>query len=118
MSNSPARTAAQALWHDRVARVSLGLAIALNLLLFALVLLAKQSLDEALAASSAGPTGGRHEALIVPIIGLVAWIVGGGLGAFYHNVRDEAPIAYIIWGAVVLIELATWVAVLNLIIDL
>jgi hypothetical protein len=115
MSNTSTETAGQALWQDRIAQISLGLAVVLNLLLFVLVLLARQRLDEAIAASNGG---GPFNVLMLPIIGLVAWIVGGVLGYFFYTVRDEPPIAYIIWGTVVLIELATWVPAVALIINL
>lgn len=95
--------------------MSLGLAIVLNVILFALILIANRQLEEAIANTpEAGPL---TNALILPVIGLVAWLVGGALGAFFYFARNEAPIAYIVWGAVVLIELATWVPALALMID-
>jgi hypothetical protein len=113
-------TAGPAIWRDKAAQISLGLAVVLNLLLFVLVLLTHQQLEDAVTAAeaAAGPgTGGQYSTLILPIIGLASWLSGGALGAYYYRWRVEAPIAYIIWGAVVLIEVATWVPVLTLIVN-
>ena len=123
MSESATQTAGPAFWQDRATQISLGLAIALNLLLFALVLLANQQLEEAVAGAvnisdGADRFAAPANALILPIIGLLSWLIGGVLAYFYFSVRDEAPMATIIWGAVILIEVATWVPVLNLLIDL
>jgi Mn2+/Fe2+ NRAMP family transporter len=101
-----------------LARISLGLAIALNLLLFVVILFARPGLDEAITLSNAVPGEAAYDALILPIIGIAGWVVGGALGLFYYNARDEAPMAYIIWGTVVLIELATWVPAITLIFGL
>lgn len=118
MSNSSTEAVRQPIWQDRSAQISLGLAIILNLILFLLVLLAYQQLNEAAANSAAPNAGGSFNVLILPIIGLASWVVGGALGAFYYNVRDDAPMANIIWAAVVLIGLATWVPALSLILNL
>ena len=119
MSNSATETAGRPIWRDRTAQISLGVAIVLNLFLFILVLLAYRPLNQAasdLSATANAPnTGGSFNVLILPIIGLVSWLAGGGLGAYYYNRRADAPMAYIIWAAVALIGLATWVPALSLI---
>lgn len=127
MSNSITKTAQQPIWRDRAARIGLGLAVSLNLLLFVLVLLTYQQLNEAMASASGisgavdgtiAPNAGQpFNVLILPIIGLVSWLVGLALGAFYYNARKDRPMAYIVWAAVVLIGLATWVPILSLIFD-
>lgn len=115
MSNMATETTKPNIRQDRVARISLGSAIALNLILFALVLLANQQLSDAIAGA---PDVGRPpNAYVLPVIGLVAWLVGGALGAIFFIARDEAAIAYIIWGSTVLIQLATWVPALALLIN-
>jgi hypothetical protein len=132
MSNSATEKVGQPLWQDRAAQVSLGLAILLNLILFLVVFLAHQQLNEAVTAGSvaaggisgavdpapAPNAGAPFNVLILPIIGLVSWIVGGALGAYYYSPRTDAPMAYIVWAAVALIGLATWVPVLSLILKL
>ena len=54
MSNSTTETARQPIWRDRGARLSLGLAVILNLLLFVIVLLTRQQLNEADCVSAGG----------------------------------------------------------------
>ncbi|HSG16894.1 MAG TPA: hypothetical protein VLE70_11315 [Anaerolineae bacterium] len=123
MVNSTTPPAGRALWHDRAAQGTLGLAIVLNILLFILVFVAADRLADAVAVSgsssgSADRFGAPSNALILPIIGLVAWLSAGALGCFYYVARSQRPIAYTIWGAIVLIELATWVPVLALLLNL
>lgn len=128
MSNSTTKTVWQPIWRDRAARIGLGLAVILNLLLFVMVLLTHQQLSEAMASAgdisdaidgTIAPNAGQpFNVLILPIIGLVSWLVGLALGAFYYNVRKDPPMAYIVWAAVVLVDLATWVPALSLIFDL
>lgn len=98
---------------DRVAQLTLGLAILLNMALFAFVLLANRRLAQAIADSATAPPS----VFILPVIGLVAWLLAGVLGYYYYAIRDETPVAYIVWGATVLIQLATWVPALSLITD-
>ena len=119
MSDSLTETANKAFWRQRATQIGLGLSIALNLLLSALVLLTSQQLEQAIAgATGVDSFGAPSNALILPVIGLVSWVIGGALAYFYVSLRNEAPMATIIWGTVILIELATWVPVLNLLIDL
>jgi len=121
MSESPTETYSPVFWRDRATQISLGLAIALNLLLFILVLATNRQLEEAIAgriSGGAGRFGAPSSALILPIIGLVSWLIGGALAYFYFKGRNEASMAVIIWGTVVLIELATWEPILNLLTDL
>jgi uncharacterized membrane protein len=60
-------------------------------------------------------TGSPFGLLILPLIGLIAWILAALIGYYYHQVRRDEPVAYIVWGATVLIEVATWVGLLNLV---
>lgn len=122
MSDSTTGAAVKAPWQDRTAQVTFLLAVALNLLLFILVLLAREPLEQGITTAGGDrfgtPVGDPYSALILPIIGLIAWLAGGLLGYFYYKVRDEAPVAYIVWGAVVVIELATWAPAISLIINI
>ena len=120
MANSTTTGSGRAIWQDRAAQATLSLAIVLNIALFALVFVTNDQLSEAIAGSagvsgSGDPFSSPSSALILPIIGLVSWLLAGALGLFYYTTRDQASIAYTIWGAAVLIELATWVPVLGLI---
>lgn len=123
MANSTVPGTGQAVWQDRAAQATLGLAIVLNIVLFVLVFLTYDQLTETIAGSgglsgSDDRFGSPANALILPIIGLVSWLLAGALGLFYYTARDQASIAYTIWGTVVLIELATWVPILSLIIGI
>jgi hypothetical protein len=120
MANSTTPGTGRTIWQDRAALATLGLAVALNILLFVLVFLTYDQTTEAIArnadaAGSGDRFGSPSSAFILPIIGLVSWLLAGGLGLFYYTIRDQVSIAYTIWGVVVLIELATWVPVLSLI---
>jgi hypothetical protein len=132
MSNSATEATDRPILKDRAAQISLGLAIILNLFLFLLIILAYQRLNEAVAAYSVavGDTaaavdlsatpnaGGPFNVLVLPIIGLVGWLVGGVVGAYYYSARADAPMAYIVWASAVLIGLATWLPALSLIMNL
>lgn len=119
MANSTAPPAGRAIWRDRVTQGTLGLAIILNILLFILVVLTAGRLADAITASGGMDRfGAPSNALILPIIGLIAWLSGGALGYFYYQARGQKSIAYSIWCAIVLVELATWVPVLALLLNL
>ena len=122
MADSTEPLNGRALWRDRGAQVTLGLAVVLNILLFLLVILTNDRLAESIANSgtklgSVDRFGPPSSAIILPVIGLITWLLAGALGFFYYAVRDEASIAYTVWGASALVVLATWVPVLGLIFD-
>jgi hypothetical protein len=120
MANTTAPKNARVIWQDRLAQLTLGLTIVLNMALFILVFLTYDQLTEAIAGSVASDDrfGLPSSALILPVIGLVSWLLAGALGFFYHARRDQASIAYTVWGAAGLIQLAVWVPVLRLIISM
>jgi uncharacterized membrane protein len=51
---------------------------------------------------------------ILPLIGLIAWLTAALLGWYFHQVRGEKPVAYVLWGTTVAIQLAAWLALVNL----
>ena len=123
MANSTAQPAGQAIWHDRAALGTLGLAIILNVVLFVLAFVASDRLADAIAVSggisgNVDRFGAPSNAFVLPIIGFITWLSAGALGYFYYSARGEKSIAYTIWGAIVLIELATWVPALALLLNL
>ena len=123
MANSTSSSTGRPVWQDQATQGTLGPAVILNLLLFILVLVAYDRLADAIAASggSSGSVdrfGAPSNAVILPIIGLIAWVSAGALGYFFYSARDEKTIAYTVWGAIILIELATWVPVLALLLNL
>jgi hypothetical protein len=117
MANSTAPETSRAIRRDRTAQATLGLAIVLNILLFVLVFLTYDQLTESMAGSVGGSQrfSSPSSAFILPIIGLVSWLSAGILGFFFYSTRDQATIAYTIWGVAVLIQLATWVPIVNLV---
>ncbi len=107
------------IWRDRLAQICLALALFLNGLLFAFLtgVMGRLPSEIALHFDEFGqgdrfgsPTG----LFVLPVIGLIAWVVSGLLGWFFYEVRREKPVAYIVWSTTVVIELATWVAIIGL----
>ncbi len=107
------------IWRDRVLQVSLGLAIFLNGLLFAFLsaILGRLPAEMALHFDKDAQVdryGSPAGLLISPLVGFIAWIAACILGWLFYQERREKPIAYIIGGATVVIEIATWIAVIGL----
>ena len=50
---------------------------------------------------------------VLPVIGLLAWIVNGIWGWIFYQQDQKMP-AYLLWGTAVIIQLAVWGAVLGL----
>jgi len=108
------------IWPDRKALILVGASVILNLLLFAVLSVINSRLPEQvpLHFSRFGVvdrTGSPSGLFILPLIGLVAWIAALVAGWFFYYPRHEKPVAYIIWGVTVVIEIAAWIAVLGLI---
>jgi hypothetical protein len=108
------------IWPDRKALILVGTSVILNLLLFAVLSVIYSRLPEQvpLHFSRFGVidrSGSPSELFILPLIGLVAWIAALVAGWFFYYLRHEKPVAYIIWGITVVIEVAAWIAVLGLI---
>ncbi len=108
------------IWRDRTALLLASAPVILNITLFAFLATAYSRLPEevplhynqvGIIDRSGSPAG----LFILPLIGLVAWTTTGLIGWFYYAVRLERPVAYIVWGITVVIEVAVWVALLGLI---
>jgi len=118
MAKSTAPTTLRTVTQDRAAQFTIGPAILLNILLFILVLLSHDRLVETMTASNnAGQFSSPSSAFVLPIIGAVAWLLTSALGYYYYGIRDEAPVATIVWGTAIVIQLATWVPIMSLIIN-
>ncbi len=50
---------------------------------------------------------------VLPVIGLIAWIVNSVWGWIFYQQNQKVP-AYLLWGTAVIVQLAVWGAVLNL----
>jgi uncharacterized membrane protein len=107
------------IWRDRVMQFSMGAAIVLNVALFAVVAAQFGRLPDEVPLHFDGPGqvdrfGSPAGLYVLPLIGLITWLTAALLGWFFHQVRDEKPVAYIVWGTTVAIQLATWLAIINL----
>ena len=51
---------------------------------------------------------------VLPLLGLLAWLSNGAIGWAVYQAQGEKAIAYLLWGAAVLVQLVTWIAVLLL----
>jgi hypothetical protein len=107
------------IWHDRVVQICLGLAVLLNGLLFAYLsfIVGRLPSEVALHFDEFGVVdrfGSPAGLFVLPLVGLIAWVAAGTLGWFFYQVRGEKPIGYIVWGTIVIIELATWIALAGL----
>jgi hypothetical protein len=107
-------------WPERRSLFLIGAAVALNLTLFAFLSVIYNQLpaEVPLHFSQIGivdRVGSPSGLFILPLIGLIAWIAAVILGWFFYFLRHEKPVAYIVWGITVVIELATWIAVVSLI---
>ncbi len=51
--------------------------------------------------------------LVMLVIGLIAWIVNSIWGWIFYQQDQKVP-AYLLWGTAVIVQLAVWGAVLNL----
>lgn len=107
------------IWGDRVMQFCLGASIILNVALFALIAAQFGRLPDEVPLHFDGlgqvdRYGSPAGLYILPLIGLLAWLTAALLGWYFHQVRDEKPVAYILWGATVAIQLAAWLAIINL----
>jgi hypothetical protein len=48
------------------------------------------------------------------VAGFLGWLINGVIGALFYQVVQNRPVAFIIWGAAVLLQIATWVALFGL----
>jgi hypothetical protein len=86
------------IWRDRLAHLLLALGLGGNLILFAYLCWRYPS---------------RADIFKLPVIGLVALIVNSSLGVLIHS-RQRAG-AYLLWGGVIVVQLLSWLAALNII---
>jgi hypothetical protein len=108
------------MWQDRPLRRLYGLSLALSVLLMLALLLAASWLPEevSLHFSVSGPvdrTGPAAGLLTLPIIGLLCWLLAVALAWNYLVRAGERPIAMLLGGAAVAVQLAAWAAAVQLI---
>ena len=106
-------------WRDRVMQFCMGASIILNVALFAVIAAQIGRLPDQVPLHFDGlgqvdRLGSPAGLYLLPLIGLISWLSAALLGWYFHQVREEKPVAYILWGATVAIQLATWLAIINL----
>jgi hypothetical protein len=108
------------IWPDRGALLLVGASVVLNLALFAFLSVIYGRLPEEVPLhfgeiGIVDRYGSPSGLFVLPLIGLVTWVAAIILGWFFYFPRHEKPVAYIVWGITLVIELATWVAVVGLV---
>ncbi len=107
---------------DRVSQTMIMIAILSNLALFGFLVAMMGQLQSEVplhfdASGAIDLFGSPADLLLLPIIGLIAWSLALALGGYYYFLEEEASFAQIIWGATGAIEIATWLAVIFLLIQ-
>lgn len=107
------------IWQDRLAHIIVATAASLNGLLFAYLCAIYGRLPRLIPLhfdehGFADRVEAPASLFVLPLVGLIAWLVNGALGWYFYHWRDEQPLAFIMWGATILVQLATWAAVLGL----
>lgn len=107
------------IWRDRRAQSMLATAVSLNGLLFAYLCTAYGRLPASvpLHFSQTGAVdrvGTPANLFLLPLIGLLSWLINSVLGWFFYQLRHEPPLALVLWGAAIVVQIATWTAVLGL----
>lgn len=102
------------LWHDRLGRTLIALAVIFNLLLYIFLLARFNDVSPILRIhfnkfGQVDRTGERGELLLLPFIGLLALAGNTLLGAFVH-LRERIP-AYLLYASAILIQALTAIAV-------
>ena len=52
--------------------------------------------------------------LLLPLLGLAFWLLNWVLGLVFYHLRENRPVAYVIWLTSLVLQLASWVALLEL----
>jgi len=107
------------LWRDALARSLLFLGIALPLVLLGFLGLRAGSLPT-LVPFGFDPLGNPDSLvppgrlLLLPLIGVLCWAINLGLGSTFYRRGTDRPLAYVLWGIAVAVDLLLWAAALSL----
>jgi hypothetical protein len=107
------------IWGDRAAYMLQSVSILLNGALFAYLTLIYGRLpaETALHLDSSGMvsrTGSPLALFILPLIGLVAWLLNGFLAWLLYHFFLDRSVALIVWAATIVIQVTIWIAALTL----
>jgi hypothetical protein len=116
----PSTTVKEAIRTDRAAQVTLALAAVLNALLFIYLAVQFGRLPAELPlhfnrlgqVDRIGPPAGLF---VLPLAGLLTLLINGVVGWWFYLGRKERPVALVLWGAAVVVQVAAWAAVFGLI---
>ena len=108
------------IWRERSVLALLGGAVGLNLLLFGLLstLYSRLPNPTPLHFDARGVVdrwGSPAGLFVLPVAGLLAWLINGVVGALFYRHSENRPVAFVIWAAAVLLQVATWAALWGLI---
>lgn len=101
------------LWWDRLAHGLWGSAVLLNGLLFfyLCVIYGRLPISVPLHFNALGlpdRMGTPANLFVLPLVGLITWLVNGVVGVFFYQWQQERPLALICWGTAVFIQLVVW----------
>ncbi len=101
------------LWRDRLAHGLWGSAVLLNALLFFYLcaIYGRLPISVPLHFNALGlpdRMGTPANLFMLPLIGLITWLVNGVVGVFFYQWQQERPLALICWGTAVVIQLVAW----------
>jgi hypothetical protein len=107
------------LWQEGGMRLIITLAGILNFALFAYLCAIYSRLPATVPLHFDGSgvvdrIGNPIGLFVLPLLGLLAWLANGALGWAVYQIQGEKPIAYLLWGSAVLVQLVTWIAVIVL----
>jgi hypothetical protein len=107
------------IWGDRAAYLLQGVSILLNGALFGYLTLIYGRLpaETVLHLDSSGMvsrTGSPQALFMLPLIGLVAWLINGFLGWLLYHFFLDRSVALIVWAATTVIQVTIWIAALTL----
>lgn len=108
------------LWRRRDVLGLLGGAVGLNLLLFGLLTTLYSRLPNPTplhfdAAGAVDRWGTPSGLFVLPVAGFSAWVINGVVGALFYRQAQNRPVAFVIWGAALLLQVATWIILIGLI---
>lgn len=106
-------------WQNGLVWGMLGIGLLLNVGLFSLLtlVLGRLANEIPLHFASSGEVdrwGNPAGLFIIPFISLVAWGFNSLLGSYFYHSRQEPPIAYLLWGTTIFVQLVAWAVIINL----
>lgn len=107
------------LWRDRSAQLVLAMAVILNGALFAYLCAIFNRLPSTIPLhfNRLGVVDRVESPInlfVLPLLGLFTWIVNGAIGWLFYQKQGQQPMAYVLWGSSILVQMTVWSAFLGL----